>query len=252
MAPAALFMGLSALALGGCAADAAPDASGARTSSGEPTAADSSPALEAADFRVLFDGTSLDAWRGYRSESVPGGWSIDGEYNLAFEPIEGGRGDLITVDQFASFELVLEWRVAQGGNSGIFFHVTEDHPWPWESGPEMQVLDDARHPDGQSPLTSAGSNYALHAPSAEVVNPAGEWNEARLLVDGDQVEHWLNGVKIVEYTLGSPEWEALVAGSKFAEMPAYGEARRGHIALQDHGDRVWYRDIRIREIGGGR
>ncbi len=244
-----LLASVLALACGGGAADSIPDDSGSEAGSGHLPSTD---AASATDFRVLFDGTSLEAWRGYRSETVPSGWSIDGEHDLAFEPVEGGRGDLITVDQFTSFELVLEWRVAEGGNSGIFFHVTEDHDWPWESGPEMQVLDDARHADGQSPLTSAGSNYALHAPSVDVVNPAGEWNEVRLTVDGAGVEHWLNGVKIVEYTLGSPEWNALVGASKFASMPAYGGARRGHIALQDHGDRVWYRDIRIREIGGGR
>ncbi len=170
---------------------------------------------------------------------------------IVFTPGEGSGGDLITVDRFSSFELELEWMVEEGGNSGIFFRVTEDHAYPWESGPEMQVLDNARHVDGQSPLTSAGSNYALHGPPEDVSHPPGEWNAVRILVDGDHVEHWLNGVKVVQYTLGSPAWEALVRASKFNEMPDYGRAPTGHIGLQDHGDPVRFRNIRIREITHG-
>ena len=201
----------------------------------------------AAGFRLLFDGATTEGWRGYRSDAVPSGWSVAGG-ELAFLAVEDGRGDLVTTETFGSFELRLEWKVAEGGNSGIFFHVTEDHDWPWESGPEMQVLDNANHPDGSSPLTSAGSNYALHGPPEDVSNPAGEWNSVRLIVDGDRVEHWLNGVKVVEYTLGSADWEALVAASKFGEMADYGRFGTGHLALQDHGDPVWFRNIRLRVI----
>lgn len=209
-----------------------------------------SPEQTEEGFRSLLDGGSLEAWRGYRKDAVPGGWTLE-DGTLAFDPA-GGGGDLITRDQFASFELRLDWRVGEGGNSGIMFHVTEDHTWPYESGPEYQVLDNARHADGRSPLTSAGSNYALNGPPEDVSRPAGEWNEARLVVDGATVEHWLNGVKVVSYQLWTPEWEEAVAASKFAAMPDYGRARTGHIALQDHGDPVWFRNIRIREIGGGR
>lgn len=194
------------------------------------------------EWQVLFDGTSTAAWRGFRSDSFPAGWQIvDG----ALTRVEQG-GDIITRDQFSDFELELEWSVAEGGNSGVFFRVSEELDYVWESGPEMQILDDARHPDGQLPETSAGSNFALHAPSADVVRPAGEWNSARLVVIGNQVEHWLNGEKIVEYTLGSDEWNARVNASKFAAMPRYGREASGHIALQDHGDRVAFRSIRIR------
>lgn len=200
------------------------------------------------DFRPLFDGTSLDGWRGYGSEEVPGAWFIEDD-ELVFDPAFEG-GDLITREQFDNFELRLEWRISEGGNSGIFFHVNERLPWPWMSGPEMQILDNARHADGQSPLTSAGSNYALHGPAEDVTRPVGEWNEVRLVVDGINVEHWLNGEHVVSYQLWTPQWVDAVQSSKFVEMPDYGLARSGHIGLQDHGDPVWFRNIRIREIEG--
>src|SRR5512134_2871917 len=170
-------------------------------------------------WRPLFDGRTTAGWRGFRQDSMPAGWRVvDGALTRVAE-----AGDIVTVEQFANFELELEWSVAPGGNSGIMFRVTEDSDATYKSGPEMQVLDDAAHPDGQ-------------------------WNAVRLVVNGAHVEHWLNGVKVVEYELWSPEWEAQVAATKFAQWPGYGRARAGHIALQDHGDRVSYRSIRIRVL----
>ena len=192
-------------------------------------------------------GESLDeGWRGYRMEGVPEGWSVkDGV--LSFTP-GGEGGDIITREQFQDFELRLEWKLAEAGNSGIFFRVAETGRYTYWTGPEMQVLDNDGHRDGQSPLTSAGANYGLHAPSVDATRPVGEWNEVRIVVRGNDVEHWLNGERVVSYSLGSEEWTALVAGSKFAEWPGYGEAPMGHIGLQDHGDPVWYRNIAIREL----
>jgi len=118
----------------------------------------------------------------------------------------------------------------------------------WQSGPEYQVLDDAGHPDGRRPETSAGACYGLYSAPRGVVRPAGEWNEARIVVQGSHVEHWLNGRRVVSYELEGPDWEARVRGSKFVTMPRYGREPRGHIALQDHGDRVAYRNIRIRPL----
>jgi hypothetical protein len=128
------------------------------------------------------------------------------------------------------------------------YRVTEGGGATYETGPEMQVLDDARHPDGRSRLTAAGSDFGLYPAVAGIVKPAGEWNSIRIVVKGHHVEHWMNGVKVVEYELESPDWEARVAGSKFKQWPGYGRAPKGHIALQDHGDRVWYRNIKIREL----
>lgn len=196
------------------------------------------------EWRSLFDGRSLQQWRGYRGDGVPEGWQVvDGALTRV-----GKAGDLISRDMFGDFELELEWMVAEGGNSGIMYRVTEAAAETYQTGPEMQVLDDARHPDGGSRLTSAGAVYGLYPAPVGVVKPAGEWNSVRIVVRGNQVEHWLNGVEVAAYHVGSPDWEARVAGSKFRNWPGYGRAAAGHIALQDHGDRVAYRNIRIRTL----
>lgn len=186
------------------------------------------------------------SWRGFRSETMPAGWEIvDGALTRV-----GAGGDIITREQYENFELELEWKVAPGGNSGVFFHVVEDSTlrYVWQTGPEMQILDNERHADGKLPQTSAASNFALHAPVRNVARPAGEWNRARLVVKGSHVEHWLNGEKVVEYELWSDDWKKRVQNSKFKDMPRYGLARTGHIALQDHGDWVAFRNIRIRRL----
>jgi hypothetical protein len=196
-------------------------------------------------WRLLFDGQTVKGWRGFRSDPPPAGWkAMDGALVR-----DGGGGDIMTVEQFGDFELRLDWKIAKGGNSGIMFRVTQDGASTYETGPELQVLDNAGHKDGGNSMTSAGSNYALHAPVRDVTRPVGEWNEVRLVVNGAHVEHWMNGVKLLEYELWSPDWTARVTASKFAKMPHYGRAKRGHIALQDHGDPVWYRNIKIRPLG---
>ena len=206
--------------------------------------ADLDPTFITHGWRPLFDGRTTTGWRGFRSDSVPAGWQVvDGALTRV-----GRGGDIITTEQFADFELELEWMIAPGGNSGVFFHVTELAGETYETGPEMQVLDDAGHADGRSRLTAAGSNFALDSSPPGIVKPADQWNAARLVVRGPHVEHWLNGVKVVEYEMWTPEWKAKVAASKFAQWPGYGLARTGHIALQDHGDRVAYRNIRIRVL----
>lgn len=202
------------------------------------------PAERAAGWRLLFDGRTTALWRGYRMDSVPSGWRVE---EGALTRVQGGA-DLVSREEFADFELVLEWKVVPGGNSGIMYRVTEEYDYAYQSGPEFQVLDDAGHADGKSRLTAAGAAYGLYPAPAGVVKPAGEWNAARIVVRGAHVEHWLNGVKVVEYELGSPDWEARVRQSKFAQWPHYGRAARGHIALQDHGDWVAYRNIKLKEL----
>ena len=195
---------------------------------------------------LLFDGASLDAWRTYGQDALHDGWqAVDGTLSRV-----GGGGDIITRETYTDFDLQLEWRVEAGGNSGIFFRASEESGRIFEGAPEMQVLDDAVHADGQNPLTSAGANYGLHPAPRGVVRPAGEWNHVRIRVEGDRVQHWLNGEMIVDYRLGSPEWSELVAASKFAEWPEYGTYPSGHIGLQDHGDPVWYRNMKIRRLEG--
>lgn len=202
----------------------------------------------AAGWRLLFDGATTRGWHGYGLRQMPEGWQvIDGALTRVAR-----AGDIVTDETFADFELALEWKVEPGGNSGIFYRgIESDRPRDvaiFESAPEMQVLDDERHADGKSPLTSAGAAYGLYPAPRGVVKPAGEWNAARIVVRGNAVEHWLNGVKVVEYELGGEDWRRRVAGSKFREWPAYGTARRGVIGLQDHGDRVAFRNIRIRPL----
>jgi hypothetical protein len=203
-------------------------------------------AERAAGWKLLFDGKSTDGWRAYRGKDVPGNWKVaDGA--LVLDPGAGkGGGDIVTKDEFGSFELVLEWKIASGGNSGIMYHVTEDEENPWATGPEYQLLDNAKHEDGRNPLTAAASCYALYAPSEDATKPVGEWNQARVIVKGHNVEHWLNGKKVVAYELGSDDWNKRVKDSKFQAMPKFGKQPRGHIDLQDHGDGIAFRNIKIR------
>lgn len=191
-------------------------------------------------FRVL----GLDAWRGYRTDSLPEGWRmVDGVLTRT----QRGR-DIITRETFANFDLRFDWRVGPGGNSGVMYRVTEALGQTWNTGPEYQILDDSGHADGRSRLTSAASLYALYPSPAGIVRPGGEWNDGRIVVDGARVEHWLNGQQVVAYELGSPDFDRRVAASKFRAWPEFGRAGSGHIALQDHGDLVSYRNIRIKVL----
>jgi len=203
-----------------------------------------SDAEKAAGWKLLFDGKTTRGWRGYQKKDVPAGWVAE-DGTLARV---ANAGDLITAKQYKDFELSLEWKISEGGNSGVMYRVTEGSEETYETGPEMQVLDDARHPDGQSRLTAAGSDFGLYPAPAGIVKRAGEWNQIRIVLRGHHVEHWMNGVKVVEYELESPDWEQRVAKSKFKQWPGYGRAPKGHIALQDHGDKVWFRSIKIREL----
>jgi hypothetical protein len=199
----------------------------------------------AAGWRSLFDGTSTSAWRGYKEQSFPAGWTIvDGILTKT-----GSAHDIITRDQFGNFELALDWKIAPGGNSGVFYRGTEEYDHIYWSAPEYQLLDDALHPDGKSRLTSAGAAYAVYPSPAGVVKPAGQWNSTLIVVNGNSVQHWMNGQKLLEYDFGSPDWEAKVKASKFVAYPHYGRASSGYIGLQgDHDGTLWLRNIRIREI----
>lgn len=198
-------------------------------------------------FELLFDGTSTKGWHTYAKNEAPKGWRVE---DGALVRTDGG-GDIVTQDEYQDFELELDWKIGEGGNSGIFFHVLETKGYPWETGPEMQILDNDRHKDGQNPMTSAGANYALNAPERDYTRPIGMWNHVRLVVNGAHVEQWLNGSKTCAYDLWTPEWKAAVAASKFASMPDYGLARTGRICLQDHGDRVAFQNIKVKRLKSG-
>lgn len=205
---------------------------------------------KAEGWKLLFDGKSMEHFKGFRKDEVPSAWKIeDGAITLAGE----GGGDLITKDQYKNFELSIDWKISEGGNSGIMYHVSEDTVYhnTYNSGPEMQVLDDERHPDAKAGVNGnrqAGALYDLIPVSTPAVKPAGQWNTARLVVKDGHVEHWLNNKKVVEYQIGNPEWDSLIQKSKFAPMKGFGREETGHIALQDHGNKVWYKNIKIRPL----
>jgi hypothetical protein len=195
-------------------------------------------------WRLLFDGQTLTGWRGYGTQTMPAGWAV---VNGALTRT-GQAADIITTDTFRNFDLQLEWKIAPGGNSGIFYRAVEGDGPIYHYAPEYQILDDQAHADGGSDLTSAGANYGLHPAPRGIVKPVGEWNTARIVVQRNRVEHWLNGQKIVDYELGSPDWQQRVAKSKFNEWPKYGKAEQGHIGLQEHGSEVSFRNIKLRVL----
>ena len=202
-------------------------------------------AERAAGWRLLFDGTSLNGWRAYQGDSIPPAWRV---VNGSITKNVTTR-DIVTLDQFGDFDLIFEWKVATGGNSGLFYRATEEYNRVYWSATEYQLLDDPNAPDGRNRLTAAGAAYGLYPAPEGVVKPAGEWNSSRVLAVGPFVEHWLNGRKIVAYTQWSPDWLAKVQASKFRDYPNYGRAERGHIALQgDHRGDLELRNIKIRAI----
>jgi cytochrome c551/c552 len=216
----------------------------------------------AAGWQLLFDGESLGRWRNYGSHDSVEYWKAD-DGALAFKPgnlgmlnmiksalFGGGSGDLIySAEKFENFELSLEWKISENGNSGIFYYVAdEEQKTPWLTGIEMQVLDNDGHPDGKIHTHRAGDLYDLVAADPETALPHGHWNKVRIRVENNLIEHWLNDVKVVSIQRFSPRWNELVANSKFNDMPDFGTAASGYIVLQDHGDPVWYRNIKIRKL----
>ena len=217
------------------------------------------PEEEAAGWQILFDGESTDGWRGWNQDAFPEtGWMVvDGDLVVfASDGSEAGLGgDIVSEGVFGDFELVFDFNVSPVGNSGVFYRVVEAEGHDmWHVAPEYQVLDDTAYiemgtMDMYTHLT--GDNYDLHPSSVTASNPIGEWNHGRIVVDGAHVEHWLNGVMTVSYELWSPEWEELVAGSKFAPYPQYARAVEGRIGIQDHGHEIRYRNIKIRPLPEG-
>ena len=204
-----------------------------------------SSAQNASGWRPLFDGTNTDAWRGYKTQTMPTGWHIQDGVLTKSGPVD----DIVTRDQFGNFQMVFDWKLSPGGNAGVFYRGTEEYDHIYWSAPEYQLLDDAGHPDGKSRLTSAGSDYGLYPSPAGVVKPANEWNSSMIVVNGNTVQHWLNGQKLLEYEIGSPDWEAKVKASKFVAYPNYARASKGYIAIQgDHDGTLSIRNVRIREL----
>lgn len=206
---------------------------------------------------LMFNGMTPDGWRSHNGEAFPeNGWEVvDGTLHVlgSGRGEAGGGGDILFDRKFGNFELSLEWKVSEGGNSGIFYLAQEIPGDPvWKSAPEMQILDNERHPDaklGVDGNRAAGALYDLIPGKFEAVKPAGEWNEAKVMVYKGTVVHTMNGENVLEYHLWTEDWKNMVANSKFKDYEHFYEpAQEGYIVLQDHGDDVWFRNIKIREL----
>lgn len=215
-----------------------------------------SPKEQEEGWELLFDGFSTKGWHKYGGAPIGSAWKV-AEGCLYLDPsvkedwqIKGG-GDIVTDKKFSNFHLKLEWKVAKNGNSGIMFYIHEDsanYRWPWMTAPEMQVLDNEGHPDGKIIKHRAGDLYDLISCSQESVRPFEQWNSVEISSFQGQLEMWLNGVKVVSVKLWGEEWKKLIASSKFASMKGFGVYQEGNIGLQDHGDKVWFRNIKIRPL----
>lgn len=200
-------------------------------------------------WKLLFDGQTTEGWHTYLKDKAGASWTVS-EGALAFDPQGGEGGDLVTDGEYENYELSLEWKIEEGGNSGIIFNVHEDPKFgaTYITGPEMQVLDNEKAHDNKEDDHLAGSLYDMIPVGRDVAKPAGEWNHARVRLKDAHLTLWLNGTKTADVTIGSDQWNELIAASKFKTWEHFGKYLKGRIALQDHGNRVWYRNIKIREL----
>lgn len=196
-------------------------------------------------YEVLFDGSSMKNFRGYKSEKIGAGWSIKDK--ALFFNGKGG-GDIVTKKAYANFDMKFEWKISPGGNSGVMFRVGLGDYAPYQTGPEYQILDDSKHNDGKNKLTSSAALYGLFIAKDKKLNEVGKWNTGRIVVNGNQIQHYLNGKKVVDTTMGSEQWKEALAKSKFRTWKKFATKKKGHLAFQDHGDKVWYRNVRIKTL----
>jgi 3-keto-disaccharide hydrolase len=256
-------LSLTSVALLALTASGAPLVFAQQAAKSPAAASDAAPntltaAEKAAGWKLLFDGKTTNGWRGFHADAFPAqGWAVeDGAIKrIGKGEKPGSGGDIITTDEYADFELSLDWKLSPGGNSGLKYLIVEG---PGTShagvGYEMQILDDERHPDAKLGVNgdrTAGALYDLIPPSTHAARPIGEWNQARLVVRGRHVEHWLNGQRVVQFEIGSPEMKTLIARSKYKDIKGFGDATKGHILLQDHGDEVSFRNIKLRQLPAG-
>ena len=206
-------------------------------------------------WQLLFDGATTTGWHTYGKTGIGKAWKVeDGTLRLDaaskkdWQTAEGG--DIVTDAEYQNFDLRLEWKIAPNGNSGIMFYVKEEpqYQYPWQTGPEIQVLDNDGHPDAKIAKHRAGDLYDLIAVSKETVRPVGEWNSVRIVANKGKLDGYLNGEHVLNTTMWDDAWRQLVAGSKFKNMPGFGKFQSGKISLQDHGDNVWFRNIKIKTL----
>lgn len=209
-----------------------------------------SDSLVAKGYTSLFDGTTLNGWRTFKNKPN-NSWEVSAGVLHCKPWIEEGtneRSDLITTEQYENFELVFDWKIPYQANSGVMFRVSEDYDEPYATGPEYQVIDDEDFPGDLKDVQLTAGNYDMHVAENKKMNPSGQWNNSKIVVNGNHVEHWLNGQKTVDYDLYSEDWTKRKNASKWKDFPGYATIKKGHIALQDHSSEVWYRNIGIRVL----
>jgi hypothetical protein len=204
-------------------------------------------------FQLLFDGTTKNGWHVYNNRSDGAAWKVtDGVLYMdkAAKRTGAGGGDLVTNDEYENFHLKLDWKIDTAGNSGIIFLSNEDpkYPAPYTTGPEMQIIDNTGHRDARINKHKAGDLYDLIAATPQNANPWGQWNSVELIINKGQLEYYQNGTKVVTTTLWDENWKNMVANSKFKTWADFAKFTKGHIVLQDHGDQVWFRNIRIKQL----
>ena len=196
-------------------------------------------------WQLLFDGKDMSQWRNFKQQGLSKQWIIeDGAMKLNGK----GGGDILTKAQYQNFDLKLDWKISEVGNSGIFILADETGQKIYSHAPEIQILDNERHPDNKLASHLSGSLYDLIASPAASHKKAGEWNQVRVLLQDNQLTIWQNGVQTVSVKIQSPQWQQLVAESKFANWPGFAAKSSGHIGLQDHGDVVWFKNLKIKEL----
>jgi hypothetical protein len=196
---------------------------------------------------LLFDGKTTNGWRTYQNLPDDSWEVVNGELHCKKDGVQH-RADLLTKDQYSSFELQVDWKVDKAANSGLLYHVLETKKSSYETGPEYQLIDDLGYGEKLEDWQKSGADYAMHPPLKIASNPAGQYNHTRLVVNGAHVEHWLNGVKVADFTAWTPDWEKLKSTGKWKDYPDYGNAKSGYIALQDHGGGIWFKNIKIKKL----
>jgi hypothetical protein len=203
-----------------------------------------------ADYKPLFDGKTMSGWRTYQNKPADS-WTVKNGslYCKEITPDKSDRrADLITTKQYENFDLSLDWKISPKSNTGVIYLSTEEFPTSYLSGPEYQIIDDKNYPGKLEDWQKTGANYAMHAAPSAKPKPVGEWNNTRIIVNKGHVEHWLNGEKVVDYQLGTNEWQVKKEASKWKDAPGYGMSSKGHIVLQDHGSEAWFKNIKIKEL----
>jgi hypothetical protein len=206
-----------------------------------------SAAEKNAGWILLFDGKTTGSWRNYQNKTQDSWEVINGELHCKKDGVHQ-RADLVTKENYASFEIQFDWKVSKAANSGLLYHVQETHNGSYETGPEYQLIDDYGYDGKLENWQKSGADYAMHPPSKIVSKPAGEYNHSRIIVNGAHVQHWLNGIKVADFTAWTPEWEKLKKEGKWKDYPDYGVAKTGLIALQDHDGGIWFKNIKIKKL----